>query len=246
MASPDLLLLTISIWYLILVSRYNFYLTGKYSFLLFGLIGAILYFAKGAGFVFFLFSFSLINLVYYIKNSSDKKKIIIKYVSSVIVFLILSSFWVIPISLKENKILFSSAPEYNFKLIGPASNLDILGELHHPYEWIGLIPPPQKNSINAWEEPQKLKINNWSLLDSRTIFFHYIKVVLKNLWSIQSYYFGFDAGTIMFLGMLLLWLYRKDSVYNILSKNLTPIIISFSCTLPYVFVLIYILKLLEC
>jgi len=237
-ASPDLLLLAIGIWYLVLLSKENYYVTNKYSFLVIGTLGAALYVAKGAGFIFFLLSFSLSNIVYYVKCCRSKKKVVVKYISTVVTFLTFSFLWIIPISLKEDKILFSSAPEYNFKLIGPASNPNTLGELHHPYEWLGLVSPARENAINAWEEPQKLTLSDWSPLDSRTNLFHYIKVVLRNLWSIQSYYFGIDAGTVLLLGMLILLLYRKSEIKSILLRNKLPIIISVSCTLPYVFVLV--------
>jgi hypothetical protein len=237
-ATPDLLLMTIGIWYLIFISRKQFYFNNKYSFLLFGLTGALLYFAKGAGFVFFLLSFSLINMFFFIRKDSDRKKTVFKYFSSIVVFLILSSFWIFLISKKKGKILFSSAAEYNLNLIGPASNPTILGELHQPFEWNGLIPPLQKNSLNAWEEPQKLALENWSPFHSRKECIHYLKIILKNLWSIQSFYFGLDAGTAMLLGMLLLWAYKKNEMKNILSENIIPLIIAVSCTLPYIFVLV--------
>ncbi|MBI4945705.1 MAG: hypothetical protein HY840_04810 [Bacteroidetes bacterium] len=238
MASPDLLLLTISIWYLISISDKHFYFNNKYSFLLFGLTDALLYFAKGAGFVFFLLSFSLINILFIIRKDSNIKKIASNYFSSIGIFLILSSFWIILISQKEGKLLFSSTPEYNFNLIGPVSNPSVLGELHHPFEWNGLIPPFQKNSLNAWEEPQKLTLKNWSPLHSEQEFFHYIKIILRNIWSLQSYYFGLDAGTVLLLGILFLWIYRRDEIKNILSNNIIPIIIAVSCTFPYIFVLV--------
>jgi hypothetical protein len=237
-ATPDLLLMTVGIWYLIFISGKHFYFNNKFSFLLFGLIGAMLYFAKGAGFVFFLLSFSIINLLFFIRKDFDRKKIVFKYFSSLFIFFIISSFWIVLISKKENKILFSSAAEYNFKLIGPASNPNILGELRHPFEWNGLIPPFQKNAINAWEEPQKMEIKNWSPFHSRNEFFHYMKIIFKNLWSIQSFYFGKDAGTILVLGMLFLVLKKRNEAKIIFSENIIPILIAVSCTLPYIFVLV--------
>ena len=237
-ATPDLLLLTLSIWYLVLISRKDIYPGRKYSFLLLGLAGALLYFSKGAGFIFFLLSFTAVNLFLYFHADSDKRQLLIKYFSTLIVFMAVSLCWIIPISVKENKLQFSSAPAYNFNLIGPAANPQVLGEIHHPYEWNGLIAPPHAHSLNAWEEPQNLKLEHWSPLDSRANLIHYLKILLRNIWSIQAYYFGLDAGAILILGLIFLWIRKPAELRLIFSEGAVPLLIAFSCTLPYIFVLV--------
>jgi hypothetical protein len=65
-----------------------------------------------------------------------------------------------------------------------------------------------------------------------------MKIIFKNLWSIQSFYFGKDAGTILVLGMLFLVLKKRNEAKIIFSENIIPILIAVSCTLPYIFVLV--------
>lgn len=237
-ATPDLLLLTITIWYIVFISRREYYLNNTYSFLLFGFIGALLYFAKNAGFFFFLLSFTFINCFFFFNANSDRIKISTKYFSTISLFILFSCCWIFLISKKENKILITSAAEYNFNLIGPASNPDILGELTHPFDRIGLIPPFQKTSISAWEHPNKMPLDSWSPFDSKKNFSHYLKIIFRNLWSLQSFYFGLDIGIIPILGILFLWRHSKAGIRNVFYENSIPIIIAISCTIPYVFVLV--------
>lgn len=236
-ATPDLLLLTITIWYLVFISRKEYYLNNTYSFLLFGVMGALLYFAKGAGFFVFLLSFTLINCLFFFRKDSTRTKIASKYLSTLLVFFVLSSCWIFIISKKENKFLISSAAEYNFKLIGPSSNPYVLDEIVQPPERIGLITPP-KNSLSAWEQPHKMIVEKWSPLHSRGNFIHYIKIILKNLWSIQSFYFGLDAGTILILGLFVVWINKGIEIKKIVDKNNPAIIVSIACTIPYIFLLV--------
>ncbi|MBK5284549.1 MAG: hypothetical protein JJE25_04045, partial [Bacteroidia bacterium] len=236
--TPDLLLTTIGIWYMVYLKNVNYLAERKFSFLIFGTLGALLYLAKAAGFFFFMFSFIAYNLYVARENPSSRKKISKQYALSLFAFLLLNSFWITAISKKENKVLLSSTLEYNFNIIGPAMNPDVFDLLHHPYESGELVNPPDENSISGWEAPNKMKTENWSPIENISNFIHYLKVIGRNIISIQSYYFGMDAGTILLIGLAFLFFINQNYMKKFFSENIFPLIIAFSCTVPYVFVLV--------
>jgi len=236
--TPDLLLATIGIWYMIYLSRINYLVERKYPTLIFGILGTLLYFAKAAGFFFFLLSYTAYSFYVGNKDPLIRKAVIKQYIISLFTFLFLSSFWVAAISKKEKKILISSTLEYNFNIIGPAMNPYVFDLLHHPYENGKLVKPPDENSVSGWETPQKMETENWSPLANMENFIHYMKVIGRNLISIQSYYFGLDAGTILLLGLFILFFINRNWIKKIFSDNILPLTIAFSCTIPYLFVLV--------
>ena len=236
--TADLLFLTLTIWLAVLFCNQNGYVKNISSAFIFGILGALLYFSKSIGFTFFIASFTSFNLYLNYKKAFPLKTLFAKYIFTMIVFLGLSSVWICLISKKENKFVISSAASYNFFNIGPQSNPDVFSEVRHPYSWQGLIPPAHESSLCSWEEPHKMNLEKWSPLSDSYAFKHYLRVIGKNILSIRSFYFGLDAGTILLLGLMLLWFYKKESVKNIFWENIILIILCLCCTLPYVFLLV--------
>ena len=100
------------------------------------LLGAILYFTKSYGFVFFLISFS----AFYLRASTLKQ-----YAIGIFAFLILGSPWISLITLKYQRLTIGTAAEYNLALSHPDNkNLLIL----KPF-----FPPPNSTALSAWEDP---------------------------------------------------------------------------------------------
>ncbi|HET7819560.1 MAG TPA: hypothetical protein VFL70_09655 [Bacteroidia bacterium] len=237
--TPDLLFATVVIWYLVLLLKSDWYFKKKYSFLLLGLIGGLMYFAKYPGFFAFIFSFSIFNLYHFLKKTSSTKNILTKYILSIALFLLISSCWIVMISKKEQRFLVSSTMEYNFNIAGPKLNPNVLAPICHPIDWRGLLPPPpNKFSLSAWEEPNKTKPEAWNPLDNEKTFIHYIKIILRNVVSIQSFYFGKDYGTILLIGLCFLFYIDKKYLIDFFKNNLLLILIASSFTLPYLLVFV--------
>lgn len=236
--TPDLLFTTLIIWYLFLLLKTDCYFKKKYSFLLFGFIGAFMYFAKYPGFFAFIGSFSIFNFYHLLKKTFSLKGLIIKYILSISVFFVLSIGWVTIISKKENKFLVSSSIEYNFKIVGPIINPNAFDKMKHPVWVIGLVPPPYNHSIGAWEVLNKVEYGKWNAFENKKSFIHYLKVILRNLISVQSFYFGKDHGTVLFVLIGFLFFIDRKRIHSIISKNMLLILMTLPFTLPYLFVLV--------
>lgn len=236
--TPDLLFLTLSIWYAVLLHKKTYYFNEKFSPVTIGMLGALLYFSKSIGFVFFLLSFSIFNIIVYIEKRSLIKTLLWKYLFTALIFLGISSFWIFCISKKEKHFVISSAANYNMTIISPAVNPDVFAELKHPNLQYGLLSPPNKSSLSAWEEPHKQLHKIWSPFSSKKNLKHYMHVIGRNLLSIQSFFFGLDAGTVLIFLLLFLWFCKKEEVKLIFKNNCTLLVLSFCCTLPYIFLLV--------
>lgn len=236
--TSDLLFMTISIWYLVILTTGKWFFQNKYSFIVIGSLGTILYVAKYPGFFIFFLSFSVYNLYHLLKKNYALKHISIQYVKTILVFLALSSVWIAIISNKEGKFTISSTMKFNFNLIGPIVNPNVFATMIFPLNETGLFPPATSTSLCAWESPGNIKYGEWQLLSSKKNILHYIKVVTRNVLSVQSFYFGKDHGTALVLLICCLFFVSKKKLQYIFLKNLLLLLMVLSFTLPYLLVLV--------
>jgi hypothetical protein len=231
--TPDLLFLTLTILYIILLKDKILLRHNKSSVIVFALAGALLYFSKSIGFIFFLSSFFLHTVALYYTERTFSASLIRKSLATLILFLLFVTPWIYVISKKEGKFTISSAASYNASIIGPVSNPDVFGEIRHPCGWQGLIPPYHAYALSAWEEPHRMKLEEWSIFSSTTNSYHYLGVFWKNILSIRSFYLGFDTGTLLCI-MILFLLYQKIRLRDFFVNHTLLLLISFCLTLPYI------------
>ena len=172
--SPDILVTTILIYYLYIIFDSN-YPNKKYAGLLCGILGALAYLSKSYALPFFLVHFLLFNLVYYFKGTDKEKqrKILKNLILGLLVFFIISGVWIALISDKYNKLTFGTAGDYNYALVSPQSNGDFV-------YYCGLIKPPNKFAVSAWEDPSYFKMKSWNILESWNNFKYQIMLILSN------------------------------------------------------------------
>jgi 4-amino-4-deoxy-L-arabinose transferase-like glycosyltransferase len=196
--SPDILMLALALFYLNIIFDPE-YPNKKWAGILAGLLGALAYFSKHYAFFFFIFHFPLFNLFQYLANQKRFKKIIFNFISGMIVFLVLSSFWFIPVSLKYERLTIGTTGQFNYRLVGPEST-------GNPIKYHGLIKPANETAVSAWEDPLPSTLKSWSPFSSRVNFQRQLKIIWRNTKKMAGSYnqFTIFLAPIMLAFLILL------------------------------------------
>ncbi len=163
-----------------------------------GLIGAIAYFSKAYCFPFILLHFFTVLLFL---GWTDREKLVQNgkkaawFLGS---FLVFSSFWIVPISLKSNVVTIGSSGAFNYmlKMRNPSSD-----KLTFPMDY-GLIAPPNASATSIWENPPS-DLGAWNEQDyfRGNSFFVQAKIFLKNVFGLGktlNYYNPFFYVLLLF------------------------------------------------
>jgi hypothetical protein len=188
-STPDLLILVIAQFYLYLIYRHFYY--RKISILiLLGFLGSVGFLAKSYFLIFFLFHFLLLNLLNWIRIRSrvDKNLLVKRILISLSVFMVLSGIWVFLISRKYHQLTFSTAGNYNYRLVGPTIP-------DFPLYYLGFQPPADNSALSVWEDPPISTLPAWSPFSSPANFAHQVQIIknnsaeiikILNSWSVYS------------------------------------------------------------
>jgi hypothetical protein len=82
--------------------------------------------------------------------------------------------WVLILSLKYGRLMFSSTPGISHALTGPPDM-----DRYHPFA--RAFHRPERGRITSWEDPTRMAYNYWSPLESRAYASHEVKVLAQNL-----------------------------------------------------------------
>ena len=199
-ATPDLLFVGLT---LVLINQM---LEGRIfkerkSAILTGITGAVLYFTKAFGLPFFLV-LMIVFLTHQLVKKGNKTLIFKNASTLFFVFLILTFFWIFPLSRHYQKFTISEAVRFNMSreaapLPERGPELPILSK--------GLYEP-LNNNASAWETPgEYLSQGTITLFNSPK---EYLSVVKRNILSI--YYFDFrNQVGIFFIALFFLFLFRR-------------------------------------
>lgn len=172
--NPDLLCLCLLTFYVYVIINEKFK-TVAYGGIIAGLLGAVGYLTKSYNFYFFLLHFSLVTILYWYSspNRQQRKILFINGLSGLLVFAVISSLWVGLLTEKYHKITVSTAGDYNFSFIRP----DSPGQM---VDSDGLLVPPNKTALSAWEDPTFIKKVPWSPFKSIKDFKYFVQNTAKN------------------------------------------------------------------
>lgn len=162
----------IPLFFLLLYANLIYKLKSKLSLprlILIGVVGACAYFSKSYNLIFFIAHFSLFFLILFISKKHSFKALLKCYLLALFVFSFFASLWIIPLSYKYEKLTFSNAGKYNHLLALFKHENENL-HLRHLCKRT-LIPPPNTNSINVWEDVaaygndiQRMESTSWIIL----------------------------------------------------------------------------------
>ncbi len=202
--TPDLLLLGMTMYYIFIVSKPDFFSDkipiGRHiqQGLWLGLIGGMMYWSKSYGLPFFVAHFSLLCFgacIFSFWKFKNYKRITIvlkKYVSAMLVFILLAGLWMSAISLKTGQFTFGTAGKYNIALKGNVMNGVHLtkDQLHNP----------QTLYTKYWIYHEAgLFVDAWSPFASKENTQYFIKNIFRNLSSLSYVVFIRDVLILMFL-----------------------------------------------
>ncbi len=198
--TADLLFLTLVLYFLTFAIGTDWIHRRKAAAIL-GFRGALLYLTKAVGFPLFLvlLCFSVLFSAF----SDNMKQAAKAAMTSLVVFLLISSCWIIPLSMKYGRITLSEAASFNStKEVAPLPGQTmLLPVLNGP-----LLSPADPYALSAWESPgDAVRLTPMHLFSSAKDFSHYLKVVKRNMLSIWYFDFRNQVG-ILFLLILLFYL----------------------------------------
>jgi len=224
-ACPDLLSVTILIYYFIFIFDKN-YGEKKYVGLLCGFMGALAYLAKAYHFPFYLLHFCLCNMAYYI-YSKNKKSVIKTFLSGLLIFFALSFTWSGIISKKYNTLTISTAGTYNYYVF--------LAGCWHPMHTQGFLPPFPDQDFSPWEDPSFFKFN---LPGNASVKLIQAKLISQNLKTCIETYKSFSplSRFIIINFIFLSILYFKEVISN---KNAVILFLTF-LIYPSGYILLYL------
>jgi hypothetical protein len=223
--SPDLLYLTLLLFILTILHNENLRIK---DFVVLGILGALLYYAKNFGFVFFsvLCVFMLLSR----KKSAIAKPGMIFI--SLGIFLALCAPWICFISANTGYFLISGASEYNFRILGPQMNPDMFGDIMHPISFPHLQAPPNEFAVSAWQQPLGMRV---PVRDFN--FAYHFKLVARNYISVGYYYLSLNNGLLLGLLALFSFFRFKNNPVKIFTRAFLPLAFALITTVLYCFIL---------
>lgn len=209
--SPDLLVTCILIYYLYIIFD-PMYPNKAYNGALCGIFGALAYLSKSYALPFFLAHFLLFNIFYYLKstNKENQRKIFKNLILGMMVLFVISGTWIALISDKYGEATIGTAGNYNYAVMGPQSN-------GHSVFYQGLINPPNKFAVSAWEDPSYFKIKSWSPFESWNNFKYQIMLILENIMKMVNILEVVSLFSVIIIMAVIILIFKLSSNYT--SKN---------------------------
>lgn len=203
--TPDLLFLSVVLFYLYMVSDKEFF-NHRHFGLLAGVLGLLLYFSKSFGFIFFMLHFTIILFRnYHLTHEYAFKKHLIKnYLQGVCCFIFISAIWIYLLSDKYGHFTISETVSFNLsrEVASAPEKVNTLPVLSG-----GLYAPVNATAVNAWEDPGlAVKVHALQPFTSGKDLTMYISVLKRNLLSICYFDFRRQAGFGFFL-LLIVYLF---------------------------------------
>lgn len=180
--SPDLLFTVILLFYLGIVFSPSFGVSPKAGAWC-GALGAVAYFSRTFAFPFFLAHFVLIHAVLFWVRASreERRRVCASFLAGMGAFVLLSAPWVALLSAKYGSFTFGNSGNYNFAVY---ANPDYASFEGNPFEFIGLLPPPDPLARSIWDDPSlsNLPLDPWRPSVSDGSILYYAKLVAKNAY----------------------------------------------------------------
>jgi hypothetical protein len=203
---PDLLIAAIIICYFHVVTSPDILHNRKTAFYC-GIIGGIAYLAKHYSLPFFLVNFPLLLLLKgYFERDKEKsllKQLLPSLSAGMIGLLLVSSIWIVALSVKFERLTVTPAGKLVHAMVGP-TDID-----RRPPSFYGGLHKPESNlSLHTWEDPSEIsdKYKSWSPFESKKYFLYQLKLIRDNcMYIIDHFILNSPFFTYSFmLGLLIL------------------------------------------
>lgn len=130
-----------------------------------GIAGACLYLTKNYGFYLVVCTYIILFLFWYIfsGDKASRKSVLRLWFITFGVFLGISAFWIVAISIKYGHFTIGTAGTYNHRISGPESN-------GSPLYYGGLFDPPNPTATSIREDLSYMKVKDWNAFKSKFFF----------------------------------------------------------------------------
>ncbi|HUR12546.1 MAG TPA: glycosyltransferase family 39 protein [Flavitalea sp.] len=173
--TPDLMATAITLFFFDILLR-DIYANSFRLQLFAGVVAAFMYFAKSYNFLFVTAFLFLLIVISFIGRKKKEPKYRALF-NTWLVFITISLLWIIPLSIHEKQITFSTAGRYVYNFVHPDNN-DHPASLH-------IIPPPYPEAYSAWINPvHHLDSMTWSPFQSRRMFHHQVQLIQQSISSL--------------------------------------------------------------
>lgn len=184
--SPDLLLAMFLLAATVLMFS-DKYKKSKIYPIYIGILGALSYFCKQYGLLFFVINFFVFSFCQLIQVSkAEKLRVAINGCVVLAITLVISFGWIYALHAKYDTWMIGSAGQYNLA-VGPESS----GQIHRIN---GLIELPNESAVSAWEDPTYYKYEPRYL--SMKTMAYFVSLVLKNMFTTVAAFQSISALSI--------------------------------------------------
>lgn len=231
--TPDLLLLCGVLLFIHILINYD--ASSKYGFIKLALMGSVLFFIKSMGL--YLFILTIAGKFVFERNQWNWMSLF-AHIKIGLLTLIFVAPWIYLISQKHGSFTLGTGAEHNYKMNSPLITPDIYGELGNPHHNGKLVEPKPADSFDSWMEPMQEPYLSWEGYSGAEIRSVYTQIIIKNLKSVRSMYFGLDIGTLFVLLLIagfIVW--RKQSIQFIKDEKVLFFILACNIVLylPFFF-----------
>ncbi len=217
--TPDIILAGAIVFYLTVIFKDDYLYKSKKAVIC-GFWGAVCYFAKGYGLPFFIVHFTIVNILFILKEKTTEKQNRIKknYILGMATFTVIVSLWIGAVSSKYGKLVVNSAGSYNWALINHSYYPRRSYYLNHPMHRVGFLPPPHPDAISVWDDPTYLIPPSYRKSNLAKILFYEGANVFSNLRKILFFTSGYSFLSICLL--IILVGYLLEDWHRLLENNI--------------------------
>jgi len=221
--TPDLLVLCLLVYYFSFIFNEN-YSNNSLNGVICGLLGGIGFLSKTYIFPFFLVHFTFFNFLYYFKGVNiNKRRVKRNLILGLIVFLAISSLWIVTLSSKYDRLTIGTTTEYNHAVTGPEYPT-------HPVYFMGLIKPPNNSATSTWEEPSLVNLSDWSPFESWEYFEYQVALISGNLFRFAIFIEYYSILSMVIIILILYFIFKpgikKSAKHRLIYLTITMLIYS--------------------
>lgn len=223
----DFLLLPFFILYITQICSRDFFYSKK-RIVLSVLFAFLAYLSKAYFFPFFLLSFFIINIFYYvILKIGDRKKLFIRnLILGILLFLLLCLPWMLALQYKYHYFTYSLHTYINFNNSSGHSPVPLF------------IEPPYSDSYANWEDPWSPEMLHISLFSSPGIFVKQLKFIVYNFFEASGFFNEISFLSICIILVVFILCLKRNKIFNI--DNSVVIVALISALFPLGYLLLHL------
>ena len=221
--TPDLLAAAIGFYFIRLLITPEF-TTSRRKQVAAGVAAGFFFFAKSYNF-FFVIAFLAVHALINYRQRNRKPKTYPAYLATGLIFLTVALCWIIPLSVQEGKITFSTAGGYVYNFVHP-DNRD------HPSA-LRIIPPPFPEAYSSWINPvHQLDSMKWSPFENARYFNYQVRLIERSMASTVGFIDKYFIKLAIMVLVIILSLFNQTLRQQLFKQDLTVLLTAMIVYLP--------------